>query len=323
MPFILGLLQGCGPGGKGAGVMRVTTPQPSFPSDRQSQGGDFRINPGDVLGFVFVNNPELNTEQAVRTDGKITLKLIGEVVAAGLTPAELEDAVLRRYVEFVANSNYTKVLKEGDFFELRFVYNPELNIGVRIRADGKVSLPLIGDIQAAGITPGEFRKILVRRYSKDINKPDIALLVGENTSKPINTSEHALALSVNRSTGHRCYVMGEVKQPKGVTMDLKITMYQALAEAGGATELGDLARVVVIRRTADRKIEWLQMDLESPLESIDMRNDLYVHADDIIVVPKTGIAKANQWVRQYIRDLLPVATNFNIDANLLGTAIVP
>ncbi|MCE5335310.1 MAG: polysaccharide biosynthesis/export family protein [Desulfobacteraceae bacterium] len=306
----LGLLQGCGPGGKGSGVMRVTAPEAAFPSDKPSQGGVFRMKSGDVLGFVFLQNPELNTEQTVRPDGKVTLKLIGDVVAAGLTPMELEEQALRMYADFVANSRYTLVLKPGDYFELRHVYNPELNIGVRIRSDGKISLPMVGEVQAAGLTPEELRKNLIRKYSKDITRPDIALLVGENTTKQIYTAHNTLSVSVNKAAGHRVFVVGEVKNPRAVPADMKITLMQAISDAGGVNDNGDLSRVVVLRRTEENKMQWLQADLLSQLEGIDMRNDVWVHAGDIVVVPKTGIAKLNQFVRQYVRDLIPIQTQF-------------
>ncbi len=323
LPLCLGLLYGCAPGGKGAGVMKVTAPQPAYPADKPSQDGDFRIKEGDVLGLVFMNNPELNSEQVVRPDGKITVKLIGDMVAAGLTPMELEDAILRRYVDFVANSRYTRVFKEGDYFDLRFVYNPELNMGVRVRSDGKISLPIVGDVQAAGLTPEQLRKNLIKKYSRDIQKPDIALLVSENTARSIHTAENSLAVSVNRAAGHRVYVMGEVKNPRVVAADVKLTLLQALAEAGGGTDTGDMGRVVILRRLEEKKVEWLQVDLDSPPEGTDMKNDILVHAGDIIIVPKTGIAKLNLWVKQYIRGVLPVDTQFSINANLLNSGIVP
>ncbi|MHC1728477.1 MAG: polysaccharide biosynthesis/export family protein [Syntrophobacteraceae bacterium] len=323
IPLLLGLLQGCGRGGKGAGVIQVTAPEPAFPSNRPNQGDVFRIKEGDALGFVFLSNPELNTEQTVRHDGKISMKLIGNVVAAGLTPRELEEEVLGKYTDFVASSKYSKVFKEGDYFELRFVYNPELNIGVRVRSDGMISLPLVGDIQAAGVSPSDLRKDLIRRYSRDLNKPDIALLVGENTAKGIHTAENSLAVSVNKAAGHRVFVVGEVKTPRAVPVEGKLTLLQVLAEVGGATELGDMSRIVILRRSGERKIDWLQVDLESPLEGTDMRNDLLIHSGDIVVVPKTGIAKLNQWVAQYIRNMMPLPSQFSINANMLESGFVP
>lgn len=323
VPLIACLVQGCGRGGKGAGVIQITAPEPAFPSNRPNQDDVFRIKEGDVLGLVFPSNPELNTEQVVRHDGKISMKLIGNVVAAGLTPRELEEEVLRKYADFVASSNYSKVFKEGDYFELRFVYNPELNIGVRVRSDGKISLPILGDVQAAGISPSALRKELIRRYSRDLNKPDIAVLVGEHTTKGIHTAENSLAVSVNKAAGHRVFVVGEVKTPKAVLVEGKLTLLQALAEVGGATDLGDMSRIVILRRSGERKIDWIQVDLESPLEGVDMRNDLLIHSGDIVVVPKTGIAKLNQWVTQYIRNMMPLPSQFNVNANLMEGAFVP
>lgn len=130
-------------------------PQSSSPPQAEL----YHLRHGDVISIKFIKNPELDATVPVRPDGQITLPLVGEIMTTGRTLAELRTIVSQYYKDFIAQTGYGEVLKEGDSFELRFVYNPELNLGVRIRSDGKISLPRLGEIQAAGLRPSALYQV--------------------------------------------------------------------------------------------------------------------------------------------------------------------
>lgn len=318
------LVMACGTGGVGTGVRQVTYPEmkpPPGPVELEP----YRILNGDILTITFLNNPELNLSQVlVRPDGKVALNLAGDVSVSGLTSQELQAAIARKYRDFVASTSYGQVLKEGDYFDLRFVYNPELNVGERIRSDGKVSLPLLGDVQAAGLTPEAFRLDLIKRYSKDINRPDIALMLGVNpnshpmdiAAKKIYDQDHFITVTLNKSAGAFVFVGGQVGTPKPVAWDGRLTVLQAIAAAGGVKEGGDLSRVVILRRGPLEQTMWLQTDLASTLQGKDLQNDVPLRVGDIVVLPLSGIAQVGLWVKQYLRDTIPLygTYNINIDA---------
>jgi protein involved in polysaccharide export with SLBB domain len=316
----------CGPGGKGTGVKQVAFPEMKPPPRGPVVVESYRIMKGDTLNILFPLNPELDLKPVlVRPDGKIVLNLAGEINAYGMTVPELQQAIGQRYRDFIARTGYSKVLKPNDYFDLKFVYNPELNIGVRIQSDGKVSLPIVGEVEAANLTPEQLRQRLIEKYSHDIRKPDIAVLTGTNpnafpidiAAKNLYTEGNFINVALAKSAGQFIFVGGEVAQPQPVRWEGHMTALQAIAAAGGKTVKADLSRVVILRRGSFEQSEWMQTDLASPLEGKDLKNDVVLKAGDIVVVPMSGIAKVGQFVQQYLRDTIPMYGNYNIS---LGSA---
>lgn len=293
-------------------VKRVVFNELAPPPPGPVQADPHRLLSGDVVNVRFVHNPELNTEAPVGHDGKLAMPLIGDLPAAGMTIAELRADLSRRYKAFLTETSYGELLKEGDDLDLRFVYQPELNLGVRIRSDGKISLPLLGDVQAAGLTPTKLRDDLGARYGRHIKHPDVAVLVGATTAKKVFADEAYLMVTIHRLAPQTVYVGGEVKSPRVVPYDGQITTWQAIMQAGSFTDEADLAHVVILRRGQFDQGAWIRTNLDMPLGGERFPNDLILRAGDVVIVPKSGIAKWDLWVKQYIRDALPVQTYLSI-----------
>jgi protein involved in polysaccharide export with SLBB domain len=230
----------------------------------------------------------------------------------GLTVPELHAVVSSRYREFIEETSYGDLIKEGDSLDLRFVYNPELNIGVRVRSDGKISLPLLGDVQAAGLRPGALRKNLIKRYAGHIRNPDVALLVGDTTAKKVFANPEFITVALTQHADLEIFVGGEVQAPKVIKFEGQITTLQAIMKAGGVKDTGDLAKVVVLRRGKFEKADWIQLNLSKPLSGASLNNDIALRNGDVVIVPMTGIAKVDLFVRQYIREVLPIQSFFNV-----------
>src|SRR5262245_57094228 len=107
-------------------------------------------------------------------------------------------------------------IRVGDKLSVRFYKTPELNVeDVPVRSDGKISVDLIGDIQAAGLGTDELSDHLVRAYSKELEQPRIAVIV--------------------RSFGGQVFVGGEVSKPAALSFSDGLTALQAIQGAGGFT----------------------------------------------------------------------------------------
>ncbi|MHB8068427.1 MAG: polysaccharide biosynthesis/export family protein [Desulfobaccales bacterium] len=318
--LVLGLLpvMGCGPGGKGTGVRQVAFPEMQpLPPGPIKAAEQYRVTKGDTLSINFPLNTELSVASAlVRPDGKIDLPLIGGVLVDGLTIPAIQEAISKRYKEFIAKTRYSQVLKGGDYFDLRFVYNPELNVGVRIGADGNIDLPIVGVVPAAGKSPEELRQDLLKRYAKDIRKPDVTLLVGvtpgsypfDMATKKVHDDPQYINVALVKAAGQWIFVGGEVDKARAIPYEGHLTVLQAIMAAGSAKDTADLSRVVVLRRGQFEQTEWILTDLESPSEGKSLKNDVTLKAGDVVLVPKSNIAKLNLWVKQYIRDVLPIQT---------------
>jgi polysaccharide export outer membrane protein len=87
-------------------------PEPNGGSGEIAVPSDYVIGPEDVLGVLFWREPELSGDVTVRPDGKITLSLIGDVVATGLTPEALRDQLQKAGSRFLADANVTVIVRQ-------------------------------------------------------------------------------------------------------------------------------------------------------------------------------------------------------------------
>src|SRR5438132_11535631 len=122
-------------------------------------------------------------------------------------------------------------LGPGDKLRIEVYKDAQLSQSVQIRPDGKITLPLIGDIDATGRTPLELRDTITRQLKEYMNNPVITVIVVE-------------------ATAATAYVMGEVNHPGAVTLQAgPLTVLQALAMAGGLKDFANLKNIRVLRRS--------------------------------------------------------------------------
>ena len=74
------------------------------------------------------------------------------------------------------------IIQPGDQLDIKFFYNPELNESVTVRPDGKISLQLVDEVQTAGLQPAELDEMLTRRYSQELKKPEVTVIVKSFTA---------------------------------------------------------------------------------------------------------------------------------------------
>lgn len=118
-------------------------------------------------------------------------------------------------------------LSPGDVIKLTFPGAPELNQSQKIRTDGKVSLPLVGEVTAAGKRLVDFQNELIALYKPQLRNSEVLV-----------TLESGVANVV---------VSGYVSKPGKLTFDRPTTVFQAIMEAGGVNEYGTLSNVHLIR----------------------------------------------------------------------------
>lgn len=178
----------------------------------------------------------------------------------------------------------------GDALRIRFYFHEELNEDIPVRPDGRVSLQLIDDVLAAGLTPAELVSILKTSYAKHLRKPEITVQVMQVAPR-------------------RVYVGGEVKKPGLIeTVDV-ITAVKAIMQAGGVKDTANLESVVVLRYRAGMEPEFLRVNLRDDIRTGNKHEDIPLRAYDLVFVPKTFIATANQFVSQYIDKMIPLDRN--------------
>ena len=149
------------------------------------------------------------------------------------------------------------VLGPGDVIDVKFRFLPELDYQQSIRPDGKISLQMVDEVMAAGLTPEGLDNHLTQLYSTKLKSPEITVIVVSLT-KPV------------------IYVTGQVERPDAYNLDTGTTVLKAIAMAGGFTELASQSKVKIIR-TVDGK--------ERVLEKVSLNEKLM--PDDVMVVPES------------------------------------
>lgn len=176
-------------------------------------------------------------------------------------------------------------LQPGDQIDVKFFYDPELNETVTIRPDGKISLQLVEEIEATGLTPAELDKIITERYGEELERPEVAVIV-------------------RTFGGQKVYVGGEVKSPRTLTLTGDLTVMQSIIDAGGLTKSAKKTDIVVIRRGSDYKPVPYKINLEKLLAG--QEKDIRLQPFDIVYVPKSTISNVNEWIDKYIRLMIPI-----------------
>ena len=192
------------------------------------------------------------------------------------------------------NSDF--LLAPGDLLDLTFFYNPDLNQEeLIIRPDGKISLPLIPTVSAAGKNPEQLESELDFLYSEQLGQRDITVVVKTLAPRYV-------------------FVDGEVGEAGIVELANPMTALQAIAFAKGFEDSGRKDSVLVIRRTVEKNMV-VKIDLLSALNGTDASQDLMLQPYDIVFVPKTTIANVNVWMDKYVRLNLPIPLVFGIGGN--------
>ncbi len=177
------------------------------------------------------------------------------------------------------------LIQPGDQLDIKFFYNPELNETVTVRPDGKISLQLVDEIQAAGLAPAALDKVLTEKYAYELKKPAITVIV-------------------RSFGGQRIFVGGEVNTQGLITIAGNMTPLQAVFNAGGFKETANPASAIIIRKGLDNRPVPIEINLDDAMEGKTGSADFLLQPDDVVYVPKSAIAKANKFVNQYIENLL-------------------
>jgi protein involved in polysaccharide export with SLBB domain len=182
-------------------------------------------------------------------------------------------------------------LQIGDQLDVKFFYNPELNEQVTVRPDGRISLQLVHEIIAVGLTPQELTDLLTKKYAPELKKPEITVIVRSFSAQKI-------------------YVDGEVTKPGMVPLIGFMSVLQAISQAGGMKDSARTSEVVIIRRGENHNPLVGKVNLDKAIDGTDMSQDIVLKPFDIVFVPKSPIANVNVWVDQYVRKNLPIYLSF-------------
>jgi len=153
----------------------------------------------------------------------------------------------------------------NDVLDVHVWKEPEISRVIPVRPDGKISLPLIGDAGAKGLTPLELRVVITERLKAYLAQPEVTVVVREINSQ-------------------RYFVMGQVERPGAYPLSAPTTVVQALAAAGGLREWARSKDITITRRTQDNRAERIRFNYKEWLKK-RQADALQLRNEDVVVVP--------------------------------------
>ena len=276
----------------------------------------YRLKIEDVINIRFPFNSELDQRQSIHSDGHITAILVGRVKVINLSVEQLTSKLVDKYKQYLKDPVITVTLEESNvkIKELKKAITTAPRGQSRlvpIKPDGNISLPFIVDIRAAGRTIEELHAALNQAYI-DAGIDEIEVTVNVQTVRP-----------------QKVYVFGEVRRPGIVPADHNGTLIQAIAMAGGIRPTGTRNKVILVRRNNLPVPEGVVLDFEAIMDAEKKINDekipdfsllsydICLEDGDLIYVPRTDIAKFNEWVdqvfRQGMQGIVPYDVSFHYE----------
>jgi polysaccharide export outer membrane protein len=157
-------------------------------------------------------------------------------------------------------------LGSGDILQISVWKDPDASVpSVVVRPDGMITVPLLKDIQVAGRTPREVEKLISDGLSKYINDPNVTVVVAASNSKKV-------------------YVSGAVNKEGPLPYTYRMTVLQALSEAGGLTDYAKRKKIYIIRTENGRDYR-LDFNYDEAIKGERMDQNILLQPGDALVVP--------------------------------------
>ncbi len=165
------------------------------------------------------------------------------------------------------------VIQPNDLLEIFVWKEPELTRKVLVRPDGRISFPLVQDLQAAGISPGELKERIEARLKEYLSAPNVTVVVDQIQS-------------------YRVYVIGKVQRPGLLTVGglgtqaitSPVTVLQALTLAGGFQDYAKDGEIVVIRKQSGEAIQF-PFNYKDVIHGKNPEQNILLRTGDVVVVP--------------------------------------
>lgn len=218
---------------------------------------------------------------------KIFIAIMMVVIGSGCGPLVKNPAPLTSISSQASAPVQEYRIKVGDEMDIKFFYNSELNEHLSVRPDGRISLQLIGEVPAVGLTPAELTASLKNQYADQLSKPEVTVIVKTFSQEKV-------------------FVDGEVNQPGLRDIHGTTTLRQCIALSGGLKDTARIKEIIVIRQRPHEKPIITVANLEKVNDGTDFSQDITLMPYDIVYVPKSPVANMNRWVEQYIQKMMPV-----------------
>lgn len=228
----------------------------------------YTLGPGDSLDIEVWPQSDFSRKVVIGPDGQITIPPLGEFRAVGLTPVELSSRVSDQLRRYVKDARITVVVSGRKLDRS----NPFQAFGrartVAVRFDGKISLPVLDELDVSGQTPHQVAERIARGLESYVKNPRVSVIVKE-------------------FKGKRVSILGQVRNPGHYKLREETRLFEAIAIAGGHTFAADLSSILVTSiDPVSGRSRVTRINAERGLRGEDDSNIL-LQPNDVIFVPGT------------------------------------
>ena len=157
------------------------------------------------------------------------------------------------------------VIGPDDALVVVFWREKEMSSDVVVRPDGKISLPLLNDVQAAGLTPDQLRLQLTEAAAKFIEEPTVTVVVKQINSRKV-------------------FLTGNVARPGAYALSAPTTVLQLLATAGGVSEFAKSKDIRIMRTENGRAVSY-KFNYREVIVGKNLKQDIHLKPGDTVIVP--------------------------------------
>jgi polysaccharide biosynthesis/export protein len=166
----------------------------------------------------------------------------------------------------VAHSDDSYVIGANDVLAINVWKEPDISRSVPVRSDGKISLPLVGELQASGETPRQLEEQITKSLQNYISEPQVTVIVTDSKSQRIN-------------------IMGMVAKPGAYVLTRSTTVLDAIATAGGFKDFAKQKSIYVLRQAPDGTQQRIPFNYKEVIKGKNPEQNIRLLAGDTLVVP--------------------------------------
>ncbi len=156
-------------------------------------------------------------------------------------------------------------------------------VDVTVRSDGRISVPPVGDVMAAGLTPTELDSVVTDVLRSELRAPKVTV-------------------SLVKAASNQVYVLGRVEKPGSYGVDGHASVVRAIALAGGFKDDAARNSVLVFHREGPGAVKVARVGVDRLLKSARLDRDVLLSRFDIVYVPRSTIGNVNVFVRQFFTE---------------------
>ncbi len=165
-----------------------------------------------------------------------------------------------------AHSDDSYVIGANDVLAINVWKEPDISRSVPVRSDGKISLPLVGELQASGETPRQLEEQITKSLQNYISEPQVTVIVTDSKSQRVN-------------------IMGMVAKPGAYVLTRSTTVLDAIATAGGFKDFAKQKSIYVLRQAPDGTQQRIPFNYKEVIKGKNPEQNIRLQAGDTLVVP--------------------------------------